>query len=1057
MRFAIITCFIISSLMSFAQRYNIEIIGLKDGLLHSLVTGIDQDKQGKVWLSTGGGLCNYNGFEFKYLTTRDGINNTRLTDVAVDAEGNIWASSSLGLNMVRGDRILTIPKDTIGEVASLGKSNQGVWVLSNKGVFRVAFSKEKFEIIQYSLPVNLSLALSPIFQDRPLTDFVFQSSLNQVYVGHKGSLYKLSNGTFIPLTFEPSVYVNACNENANGDVYVATSNGLYRLVDENPVKVNHPYASRIDILKFVCIGSKIWCNGRLNGSDEVSIHAFDLEDFSFIRNLGIRNGLPDTPSKLYIDHERNIWILTNNGIAILKGEAFTYITTHDGLIGNKIWGIYRVSDGSLWAGTIGEGLSVISSTRIYQYSSKNGLPDNYVGKIFESSDRKIYVGTSNAGLNLATYNNSTQGYSFKRLPLLPNDRVRIDDIVEDQQKRIWVATSEGLFYAIDGIHFNHFPLFDGDTGGVFIQKLLIDTLRKRMWVGTRYNGVFFIENNKAFQFFGIDKNAEISTIAQDFKGNLWFGTRNSGVFHFDGSNIKQIKETDGFSSNLIYVLFADNSYLWIGTNLGLDRLSLSEFSNGKIDLRHYGSSEGLPDLEINLNGVLADGEDGFWIATNGGLAYYHKSYDTINTIPPKVSVTNLLLRSQQTNWNDYASEIDDLTGLPISLRLKYKQNHITFEFVGISYKNPQGVRYAWFLEGLDATWVESRSRHAVFTNLKPGTTYRFHLKAANSDGIWSDEVVSMPIYIAPPFWVTWWFRLLVVIGLGVLIYWYVNNRIQFLKKRQEELEDMVEQRTVELREQLDIVDDKNRQIMDSIMYAKFLQTSMLPNVDDFKRYFNDAFIFYRPKDFVSGDFYWFCHHNDISVFAVADCTGHGVPGAIVSVICENALRNAVRECNYQNPAQILTITNVQVEEFFTQSQKSIHDGMEIALAIFNHHTLELDFCGAKLPLYYTSKGEVIKLKPDIYRIGWDTQKVVYSNRRVKLAKGDLIFAFTDGFCDQFGAETGQKFSSARLKNLLLDNSQQPHAYIEHVISITFEQWRGFNEQTDDVLVMGVKI
>jgi len=124
-----------------------------------------------------------------------------------------------------------------------------------------------------------------------------------------------------------------------------------------------------------------------------------------------------------------------------------------------------VSDGTLWAGTIGEGLSVVSPTKIYQYSTKNGLLNNYVGKIFESFDRKIYVGTSNAGLNLATYNNSTQGYSFKRLPLLPNDRVRIDDIAEDRQKRIWVATSKGVFYANDGIHFSHFPLFDGDTRG----------------------------------------------------------------------------------------------------------------------------------------------------------------------------------------------------------------------------------------------------------------------------------------------------------------------------------------------------------------------------------------------------------------------------------------------------------------------------------------------------------------------------------------------------------------------------------------------------------------
>lgn len=112
------------------------------------------------------------------------------------------------------------------------------------------------------------------------------------------------------------------------------------------------------------------------------------------------------------------------------------------------------------------------------------------------------------------------------------------------------------------------------------------------------------------------------------------------------------------------MLYADTDYIWIGTNLGLDRLSLSNYSKGKINIRHYGSNEGLPDLEINLNGVLDDGEDGFWIATNGGLAHYQKSLDKINNIPPKVSITNLLLRLQPTLWADYASGIDELTGLP---------------------------------------------------------------------------------------------------------------------------------------------------------------------------------------------------------------------------------------------------------------------------------------------------------------------------------------------------------------------------------------------------------
>lgn len=1057
MRIASLICLMFSSLLSYPQRYNIEIIGIKNGLLHSLVTGIDQDKQGRVWLSTGGGLCGYNGFEFKYFTTKDGLSYTRLTDVVSDEDGNVWTGSSLGLNLLRGDKIISISKDTIGEIVSLCKSTKAIWAISNKGIFRVSYTDGNLKWQYFSLPFTLDIAISPIFQDRPLNDFVFQSATKQVIVGYRGRLYKLVDSSFIPIGFDVNVYVNSCFDSGNGEIFVGTSKGLYRFTGDDLVKVKHSILGKIDIFKAVIIGRKVWCIGKAMGSDEVEIHSAELDNENYYRTIGVRNGLPDFPTKLFVDHEQNVWICTNNGIAILKGEAFTCLTTSDGLIGNKIWGICVTGKGEMWVGTIGEGLTILSPAKVYRYSSKNGLPDNYVGKIFESTSGRIYVGTSNAGLNVAIYSSSTDSYAFKRLSLLPNDRVRIDDIVEDKQKRIWVATSKGLFFSNDGNSFKHFPLFSCDSGGVFIQKIQLDTLRNRIWVGTRYQGVFYIENGKVLQFPEIDFKSEISTITQDSKGNLWFGTRNSGVFFYDGNHIRQINESNGISSNLIYVLYADKEYLWVGTNLGLDRLDLHEYSNGKIDLRHYGSSEGLPDLEINLNGVLADGVGGFWIATNGGLAHYQKSYDKVNAIPPKVSITNLLLRSHQTNWTDFTNDIDEQTGLPVNLKLSYKQNHITFEFVGISFKNPQGVKYSWFLEGLDKNWVESKNRQAVFNNLQPGKTYRFHLKAANSDGIWSSEVISMPVYIAPPFWSTWWFRLIFVLTLGILVYWYVNNRIQLLKERQEELEAIVEQRTVELREQLDIVDDKNRQIMDSIMYAKFLQSSMLPDVNELKKYFSDAFVLYKPKDFVSGDFYWFCHQNNLSVFAVADCTGHGVPGAIVSVICENALRNAVRECNFQNPSKILAITNEHVVEFFSQSHKSIHDGMEIALAILNHDTLELDFCGAKLPLYYVSNGKFIKLKPDIYRIGWEIDKVSYSNQRVTLMKNDVIYAFTDGFSDQFGAETSQKFSSARLKNLLFDNHQQSHAYIEQLLNITFDQWRGFNEQTDDVLVMGIKV
>ncbi|QKG80276.1 SpoIIE family protein phosphatase [Tenuifilum thalassicum] len=1056
MRSVISILLLFTGICSFSQQYNLEILGIKRGLLHSVVTGIDQDNQGRVWLSTGGGLCNYNGYEFNYYTTKDGLNYTRLTDVVVDEMGGVWAGSTLGINYLFGGKVYSVPKDSVGGALSFSRSTNGIWVLSDRGVYKLGFYNQRININGWPLPNSDGLDISAIFQDRPLGDFIFQTTKGESFLGYKGEFYKIINGDYQRIGLGKFVAAYCCFEDDKNEVILGTSKGLYKLIDDKPVRIDHPVANELEIYKIAKIDSVFWCIGR-NKFNEISVYGFTLKSHSFKRRIGVKNGLPDLPTKLYVDHEKNLWILTNNGIGILKGVAFTAYTKNDGLIGNKIWGVSKTRNGYLWIGTIGEGLSIMTPNGIYRYSTQNGLPDNYIGKVFEASDGKIYVGTSNAGICLAMYQGAGKGYRFRRLPLLQNQELRIDDIIEDENKILWVATSKGLYYTKNGVQFCHYKLFASDTGNVFIQKLQIDTIRNRIWVGTRFNGVYYIEQNKVFSFNEIGKNAEISTLLTDTYGNVWFGTRNEGVYGFNGNELKQIKEADGLSSNLIYLLYADKEFLWVGTNLGLDRLSIHEFLNDSLILRHYGPNEGLPDLEINLNGVLSDSDKGFWIATNSGLAYYQRAFDKINSVPPVVSIKSVLLRSQKTNWRMFTDSIDELTGLPLDLKLRHNQNHITFEFEAISFKNPQEVKYAWYLEGLDDTWVETKSRQAIFSSLAPGKTYRLHLKAANSDGVWSDEIVSMPIYIAPPFWATWWFRILFVLVLGLVLYLYTSSRIKTLKERQEELEEMVEQRTVELKEQLSIVDEKNKQITDSIKYAKFLQASMLPSIEDLKTYFTDTFLFYKPKDYVSGDFYWFFHYKNKSIFAVADCTGHGVPGAIVSVICENALRTALRDQNYSNTPKILLKTNRLVVDFFSKSQKSIIDGMEIALCVFDHNTMELEYSGAKMPLYIISDGQLVKLRPDIYRIGWDNHKVSYTSKKVKLAKNDIVFAFTDGYCDQFSAENGEKFSSTRLKNLILENYGSPCFLLENKLAQTFEKWRGFNEQIDDVLVLGIKI
>ncbi|KAB2866782.1 MAG: SpoIIE family protein phosphatase, partial [Bacteroidales bacterium] len=815
--------------------------------------------------------------------------------------------------------------------------------------------------------------------------------------------------------------------------------------------------TNINIKDFCLDGNRIWVLGS-ESNNEVSynLYAFDLNNRKYFHKISGENGLTEEPSQIFLDHEYNLWVISNNGVFLLKGNAFTAFSVADGLVGNKVWGLNKSNDGILWVGTIGEGMSVIKNGKTYNYTKANGLPDNYVGKIYQTKQGDVLIGTSNAGLSKVSYGQNLSKIRFERLPFLDGIRFRIDDVLEDKNGTLWVASSKGLYYSKDMLKYIHKPLSSSDTGDIFIQKLLLDSIKNELWIATRFNGVYVLDDSTVRRFTPIDSTEEISSLVMDYQRNVWIGTRNKGVFRWDYSAIRQFSEKDGLVSNLTYILYPDSrNNLWIGSNLGLDRIDLEALSrNEKNYIRHYGSDEGLVDLETNLNGVISD-EFGFLLSTNGGLLKYEQDADKLNSVPPKVRITGLKLRSQETNWSQYSSDVDAWNGLPNKLKLKYDQNHLTFEFVGVSFRNPRMVQYSWKLDGFDDKWITGKSRQAIYSNLPPGK-YIFRLKAANSDLFWSDEVKSMPFVILPPFWATWWFRIVSVLLIAFAIYMYVLTRIRGLKEKQKELESLVSIRTAELREQFRIVDEKNKQILDSLKYAKFLQSAILRSVDDIKGNFADAFVFYKPKDFVSGDFYWFSRYNNISVFAVADCTGHGVPGAIISVICESSLRQAVLGCMYENPAKILEYTNKYVIDTFSQTNKDIHDGMEIALCTFNHQTNELTYCGAKLGVYLFANNNFIKLKPSIQRIGWDRSTIKFENQTLVLETGSMIYMFTDGFGDQFDYKSKEKFSSVRLRKLLEANANFSAEEQHNILEKEFNCWKGDNEQIDDILVLGIK-
>lgn len=270
-----------------------------------------------------------------------------------------------------------------------------------------------------------------------------------------------------------------------------------------------------------------------------------------------------------------------------------------------------------------------------------------------------------------------------------------------------------------------------------------------------------------------------------------------------------------------------------------------------------------------------------------------------------------------------------------------------------------------------------------------------------------------------------------------------------LKERQE-----IVNKNKKIERQVEIIEDAHKEITDSINYSKRIQTAILPSIHKFNQLLPSSFVLYKPKDIVAGDFYWLEKKNNKTFFAVADCTGHGVPGAMMSVICTNALNRALNEFNANEPSLILDKTKELVLESLKTNLNSVKDGMDIALCSLEDNILS--YSGANIKLYLIREGNLMEFKADKQPIGqYIIEHSPYTNHKIELKKGDQIYLVTDGFVDQFGGEKLKKFKSTRLKKELIEGALLPIESQKEFFDITFESWKGNLEQLDDVCFMGV--
>ncbi|MDF2437484.1 MAG: Response regulator containing a CheY-like receiver domain and a domain protein [Bacteroidota bacterium] len=1043
---------LLSVINTLGQQYNFKNYTAKNGLANSIVNNIFQDSRGYMWFGTqGGGVSRFNGKTFRNFTSTDGLIANDVTFISEDRNGNIWIATSEGVSMYDGQ------------------------VFKN-------FSKKE------------GLSEGVVF-------WIYADKQNNIWFAiQDGGINKYDGKSFTAFTKKdglPSNNVFCIVEDAKNDLWLGASNGIAKYDGSRVTSYE-----KIDVINkktffsaYVDSKGVIWFGGT-SGNGLLRYKNKRFEDIM----------LPETVKNDFIgsiteDNKGNLWFATEHGVLKYENKQFHLFTEKQGLSTNGVLSVNKDYEGNIWIGTQNGGVNMFNNESLVNYTDKDGLPSNNISTICSTADGNYVVGTPGAGIFVLEKRTNT----FREISGIPEiGEINVFSVTEARNGQLWIGAQEGVFVlgkdngkfhlitsykkkdkvelvaALKIIEDNNGTKWVASYGsGVFRIKddnlivynkkngfisdnilTIFQDSKSNLWIGTKDEGVVKFDGKSFVNYNNKEGLADKSvwSISEDDKGNLYFGTGEKGICIFDGKKFKNYSVKDGLCSDYIPVLQWDNidKCLWVGTDKGANRLTfLSDMSLANV--RYYGEQEGFKGLDINQNAILMDKSGLIWFGSNTGLIRYDRKYDFPNITPPKLHLTGIRLAYQNVDWKMYADSVDK-NRLPINLRLSHKNNNLTFDFQAFTTNN---VKYTFILEGQDDEWSPLTDKpEAVFTNIDPGKNYTFRVRAVNSNGVWNKETISFSFSIAPPWWKTWWFYTL-VIALAVLsIYSFINYRTAQLAKEKKVLEEKVTERTVELKQANDQLSVAFQDIKDSINYAKKIQDAILPLDEEIRKALPQSFVLFKPRDVVSGDFYWFNKKDDKIYIAAVDCTGHGVPGAFMSMIGSSLLNEIISKKGSHDAASVLKKLHQGVRKSLKQDRDSYEskDGMDLALAVIDTITNTLQYSGAKRPLLHYNNGMAQEIKADKQSIGGLEMEdnYIFNNHNFPIQKGDTFYLFTDGYVDQFGGEREKKYSTKRFKETLASIQQLTMTEQKVKLDNEIETWKSGIEQIDDILVIGLR-
>lgn len=780
-----------------SQQYNFHNYSVKDGVAQSQVFSLLQDNRGYLWMGTrGGGLTRFDGTEFKTFSLKDGLPNNYVSSIKEDATHNLWIGTNNGLSEYNGINFTnhSPPNANQFSVQDLAFDAKGrKWLATSTGIF--LFDKTFTNVTE--LLNDKNAVINTVHVDKK----------GNVWYGNAEGLFRITEkgGTFTKVKYDKSQgfmnnSITCISEDAKGNLWIGTyGDGAYVYDGKRFFRIDLNLELYRQTVLDIYFDNRdnVWLATLYNGVGQYNTVS---KTFSWLTE---QEGLSNNHVRSIIqDQSGNYWFGTSGGgVCNYFGKQFTIYDKSSGLGGNFIYSIFRDSRKRLWIGASDRGLSLLDSARFYNFSAENGFENVKVKAIAEDNNGILYFGTDGQGVYVY------DGFEFKLIDELKKTYVRA--MVKDKNGNLWIATAgAGLFtLTTDGPK----PLVSKFTTkeGLLHNRLtsLLYDKTGRLWYGTENNGIGCLVNNTIQKETvtitnGLPSNA-IRCMTEDNSGYLWLGTAGDGIASFPiyqgDFKVKKYDHRNSLTSSNIYLLCCDNNNnLFTGTETGLDYLFLDK-ERKPLDIKHYSKGEGFTGIETCQNAVYKDPDGTIWFGTINGLTKYNPANLVKNEHEPITTITNVKLQFEPVSNTEFKNAVGDWNTVS-SLDLPYDQNHLTFDFLGINFSNPEAVRYQWMLKGFDKEWSPASPLHSfTYSNLSPGS-YTFMVKACNEDGIWNRQPVELEFHISPPFWLRWWFITILVLTVSGLLFAIFKWRVNRIKSKaaEEQQKTQMEKEILEL-------------------------------------------------------------------------------------------------------------------------------------------------------------------------------------------------------------------------------------------------------------------